>query len=120
MPYTKKSKKRENDRLNYLKNRSKRIAYQSEYRRGIRLLAIEEYGGECVCCGEKEPKFLCFDHINGGGSKDRKSLRTGNGWYQKLLREHPANIQLLCHNCNMAKGFYGECPHKLKPGKTGD
>ena len=24
---------------------------------------------------------------------------------------YPKNLQILCHNCNMAKGFYGECPH---------
>jgi hypothetical protein len=25
--------------------------------------------------------------------------------------------QLLCHNCNMAKGFYGLCPHQEQKGE---
>ena len=24
----------------------------------------------------------------------------------------PKGFQILCHNCNMAKGFYGKCPHQ--------
>lgn len=27
---------------------------------------------------------------------------------------YPDGFQTLCHNCNMAKGFYGICPHKEK------
>lgn len=25
---------------------------------------------------------------------------------------YPNGFQVLCHNCNMAKGFYGKCPHQ--------
>jgi len=113
---TVKASKARADRKWYLKNRERRIAYQSEYRRGIRTKALEAYGGRCVCCGETEPKFLSFDHKNGHGHQDRKSLRTGNGWYQKLLRDHPEDIQILCHNCNLSKGFYGACPHDFTLG----
>ena len=24
----------------------------------------------------------------------------------------PEGYQTLCHNCNLAKGFYGQCPHE--------
>jgi hypothetical protein len=27
-------------------------------------------------------------------------------------RGFPPGHQVLCHNCNMAKQFYGQCPHK--------
>jgi hypothetical protein len=25
---------------------------------------------------------------------------------------YPDTFQLLCHNCNLARGFYGTCPHQ--------
>jgi len=32
--------------------------------------------------------------------------------YVWLKRNYfPTGFQLLCHNCNLAKGFYGKCPH---------
>ncbi len=24
----------------------------------------------------------------------------------------PQGFRILCHNCNMARGFYGRCPHE--------
>src|SRR3990167_2395221 len=76
-----------------------------------RLIAINKYGGKCKCCNEKEIKFLSFDHIKGNGNKHRKIIG------QKIVRwlkrnNYPKGFQILCHNCNLAKGFYGKCPHK--------
>src|SRR5205807_5288509 len=34
--------------------------------------AIEHYGKVCACCGESTYEFLCIDHINGGGNRQRK------------------------------------------------
>ena len=69
----------------------------------------------CLCCGESEIKFLALDHIKGGGTKHRKSLNTKGGnsffFYLKKL-DFPKDYQVLCHNCNMAKGIYEKCPHK--------
>ena len=85
----------------------------------IRMAVLEAYGGKnpgCACCGEKEIKFLGIDHVNGGGTKHRQELRSrGAAMYHELRRlEYPKGFQVLCHNCNLAKGFYGECPHKRK------
>ncbi len=65
-------------------------------------LVIENYGGECVICAEKQPLFLTIDHINGGGNKDRKSGVVGVAFYRKLIRDgYPhGDLQLLCYNCN--------------------
>jgi hypothetical protein len=30
---------------------------------------------------------------------------------KKEYNEFPDGFQVLCHNCNLAKGYYGECPH---------
>ena len=83
----------------------------------VRLEAIRHYGKgkiECNCCGEKDYRFLSFDHINGGGNKhilSIKGYRLGQ-WLRK--NKYPKGFQILCHNCNMSKGIYGTCPHKLK------
>ena len=68
----------------------------------------------CNCCGEKTYEFLCIDHINGGGRKERLNdpQKKGSGLYSWIIKNgFPGGFQILCHNCNMAKGFYVECPH---------
>lgn len=72
---------------------------------------LETYGGKCQCCGETEPKFLAIDHINGGGMKAREK-HIGYSFYLSLFKTPRQDLQVLCHNCNMAKGFYGQCPHQ--------
>ena len=84
-------------------------------RDSYRALAIEHYGGKCACCGETEPDFLSFDHIGGGGSKHRKEVLRGRTMGAWLVRNgYPEGFQILCHNCNLARGFYGYCPHHHK------
>lgn len=80
----------------------------------LRLQALAAYGNKCTCCGESHYEFLAIDHINGGGHKHRKELkRRGTSYYTWLRREgFPPGYQVLCHNCNLAKGFYGKCPHE--------
>lgn len=98
--------------------RKEKIArYGSSYRKARRLMALIAYGGEnplCSCCGEMERDFLCIDHINGGGNNHRKAImKQGLDTYSWLARNnYPSGFQVLCHNCNMAKAFYGSCPHK--------
>ena len=103
--------------------RLKHNAYMNQWSRTYyvkrRMMVIDYYSKgkrKCNCCGEKEYKFLCIDHIKGGGSKHRKELKTGGRHYVDWLirNNYPKGIQILCHNCNLAKGFYGKCPHKLK------
>jgi hypothetical protein len=79
-----------------------------------RMEALMAYSGKvpkCACCGEKENKFLSIDHINGGGSKHRKSIGHGHFFRWLKVNNFPKGFQVLCHNCNLAKGFYGKCPH---------
>ena len=68
----------------------------------------------CKCCGEKHLQFLAIDHKKGGGYQHRKKH---NLWSKKIYKwiidkGFPKGFQILCHNCNLAKGFYGQCPHK--------
>lgn len=82
-----------------------------DYYKKRRLEAIEKYGSKCVCCGETEIRFLEIDHINNDGAVHRKKMGSSRiiNWLRK--RNYPKGFQLLCSNCNMAKGRFGECPH---------
>lgn len=75
---------------------------------------VAGYGGKCVCCNETEPKFLTLDH-KFGRKYEFPSLKdkTGRTLYKFLIENNfPAlNYQLLCMNCNFAKGLYEVCPH---------
>lgn len=77
-----------------------------------REIAINAYGGKCACCGESQYEFLAIDHVHGGGQKERKILSTQQIVNKVIKLNFPPEYQLLCHNCNSAKGFYGYCPHK--------
>ena len=89
--------------------------YQRDYRAKVRERVLLLYGGSCVCCGEAGLPFLTFDHVNGGGSKERRVTgMTGSTFYLSLLKKHREDIQVLCFNCNCAKWNYGVCPHVNK------
>ncbi len=89
-------------------------SYAKEYARKKRREAIDHYGAVCVCCGESHYEFLCIDHINGGGNKHRKEIGEGNNLPRWLIKnKFPSNFQILCANCNQAKGANGICPHKI-------
>lgn len=86
----------------------------TNYARRLRGELIEAYGGICSCCGEDTPEFLALDHIRGGGNIDRRKGLIGAKLYARVKREgYPKDrYQLLCHNCNSARGYYGVCPHE--------
>ena len=84
------------------------------YKKKLRIACLSFYGGnppKCNCCKENTYEFLAIDHINGGGNKHKKE-RGCSSLYAWLVRNNfPDGFQVLCHNCNLAKGFYGACPH---------
>lgn len=84
--------------------------------RKVRVEAIEAYGGKCACCNESTFEFLAIDHVNNDGEEHRKEMQ-GYGraiyrWLKKNGYPQDGRFQVLCHNCNMAKGLYGLCPHQ--------
>lgn len=97
-----------------LKEHARRIKGQ------LKAEVITAYGGRCACCGESMSQFLTIDHINNDGAEHRKSLGQfpfGKTIY-KWLKERgfpKDNFQLLCFNCNCAKGLFGRCPHQQSP-----
>lgn len=90
--------------------------HHRQYHQQLRLEAFVHYSGmnppRCVCCGEVGFWFLTLDHINGGG-RAKENGRAGHvlyGWLRK--RDYPPGYQVLCFNCNSAKGILGRCPHQ--------
>lgn len=92
--------------------KAKKVALNKQRRIRLRLAALEHYGGKCACCGEDTEQFLCIDHIGGGGNQHRKTLTTKSIGEWLYVNDYPEGFQVLCHNCNMAEGIYGKCPHK--------
>ena len=74
---------------------------------------IAAYGGKCACCGDSHFQFLTIEHIHGNGRIDRKG-KSGSAFYGWLRRNGfpKDDYELLCINCNFAKGKYGICPHE--------
>jgi len=105
----------------YYQKHKKRINLLSKERLIKRkLLCFAKYSNDdikCACCGEREWKFLSIDHINNDGAEHRKKIgnKGGDHIYRWLVRNNfPKGFQVLCHNCNQAKGHYGICPHQQK------
>lgn len=99
----------------YTTNAEKVKTRAKERHRRLRQQALEAYSKgipKCACCGESEPKFLGIDHIDGGGAEHLRTIGASNVYYWTRARNYPPGFQVLCHNCNLAKGFYGQCPHQ--------
>jgi hypothetical protein len=110
-------------------NKKRRIVYQTvkntpelksarneklrQQRKEIRLEIIKQYGNKCDCCQETNIEFLAIDHINGGGGIQRKEMKNHLNFYRWIIKNNfPDILRVLCHNCNMAFGFFGYCPHQ--------
>jgi hypothetical protein len=92
--------------------------YNSNMRRNIRNNEKDRvflhYGGYvCACCGFDNKDALVLDHIHGGGSRQRRSpgISSPSQHYRWIIRNNfPEGYQVLCANCNMAKGNKDKCP----------
>jgi hypothetical protein len=92
-----------------------------------RISALQHYGMECACCGEKEFSFLSIDHVEGQGNSERARLfgnryLCGHHMYRWLRRNgFPPGYQTLCMNCQVGRrDNAGECPcqKKVEAGET--
>jgi hypothetical protein len=111
----------------YQKNREKMLAAQKRYY-PVRLLKIQQlrvelkekivhhYGNRCNCCDLKDTRFLTVDHVDNGkhnplSRKERKEDTLV--MYKRIIAKgYPKEYQILCMNCNWAKGMYGKCFHQ--------
>lgn len=77
-----------------------------EYLQYIRNSVLEALGGKCIKCGFIDKRALQIDHINGGGSKERKTREYKGSFHSNVLRSFlnkENKYQLLCANCNWIK-----------------
>jgi 5-methylcytosine-specific restriction endonuclease McrA len=77
---------------------------------------------KCACCGVKGLEFLTIDHIISRKTMESDLELMNMGYSAKLFAKElyywleknnfPSGFQILCWNCNFAKGSLGECPHE--------
>ena len=77
--------------------------------------ALAAYGPDCACCGESNELFLVFDHKDNDGAAHRREEKAagmfGRHLYAWMKRSgYPPIFQVLCANCNTAKGSTGSIP----------
>ena len=111
------------------------LARRKTIRDEIRLEVLQYYSKRlsksnipcCRCCGEKSHvDFLAIDHIAGRKEMDSDTKLVKIGYssskrgqvLHKWVTENnfPKGFQILCHNCNYAKGIKrnkNKCPHQL-------
>ena len=61
-------------------------------------------GGKCVRCGYDDYRALAIDHVNGGGTIDRRKF--GGNYFSavlQLVKSGSKDYQVLCSNCNTIK-----------------
>lgn len=81
---------------------------QKEYLRKTRNAVVEALGGACKHCGFLDKRALQIDHVNAGGSKERKERAYKGSFHKHVLQSFLAGenkYQLLCANCNWIKRF---------------
>lgn len=82
---------------NYCSKKFNSVYY--EYKRQI----FDMFKNKCKGCGEKDPLVLQVDHINGGGSKQRRKMNALDRC--KHVLRYREQYQLLCANCNTRKKY---------------
>ena len=108
-------------------------AKRKERRDKIRLKVLQYYSKQhsksdipcCRCCGENSHvAFLAIDHKAGKKEMDSElklvelgysSLKRGTDLEDWIIKNNfPDDFQILCHNCNFAKGHSkdNKCPHQ--------
>lgn len=102
------------------KNRNQIKENHKRWREKIRHQVIEHYSNGkmvCACCGENQYEFLTIDHLDGNGRQHRNKIHYP--LYHWLVKNNfPSGFQVLCYNCNCAKGKYGICPHEIEKEKA--
>ena len=110
-------------RMNY--NRTKRKEHRARDKLEIFTIYSKRLSNSeipiCNCCGEDKIDFLTIDHIEGKKQMDSDKNIVSLGYNSKmssyslykwiLNNNFPDGFQILCTNCNCAKGVFGICPH---------
>ncbi len=103
--YHKLNKERQNQ--DYAEHPEKYLTRNKLAKQRQRDRVLDYYGAVCACCGETGRIVLTVDHIIAlkvSGQKRRANLPQ-----QVITEGFPDTYQILCRNCNWAKGTEPEC-----------
>ena len=102
-----------------IKERNSKL--QKINRKNLKNIVLTEYSKRisgidhpiCACCGEDFHEiFLSIDHII-ARAKTKLHRRDEQISYRELIKNgFPKGYQVLCFNCNLAKGTAEKCPHQ--------
>jgi hypothetical protein len=100
--YNKQYRKKCNQTLGFKDRERERT---NEWRRIQRLKVCKLLGGKCVHCGCDNPLALEINHVNGGGTKEHKTIYSKGGrtpFYRAILigRRSIKDLELTCRVCN--------------------
>jgi hypothetical protein len=91
------------DRQQWHDNHREDFKKYEVFRNGeLRDMVFDLLGDQCARCGIADYRVLQIDHINGGGSIERRKIGS-RGIYIKILEDGGAGYQILCANCNTLK-----------------
>jgi hypothetical protein len=95
-----------------IRNHTCKSCIALQYRSKLKLDMLTGLGDKCACCGESHPVFLTLDHVNNDGNEHRQDKVCHQIMAEARQEGWPKDkYQVLCMNCNFAKGHYGVCPH---------
>ena len=92
----------------YIRNFETRRKWNAQKYKDSLTNLLNILGNKCIKCGITDKRILQLDHINGGGSQDRRKNSTGYLYYQKIadsILKGNKGFQLLCANCNLIAGI---------------
>lgn len=85
-------------------------------RAGYKLKVVSHYSNETNACADPyhlhltndpfltDMRVLSIDHIKGGGTRHRRKIPRGQGFYRWLIEQgYPEGYQVLCENCQFVK-----------------
>ena len=91
----------------YYKNHTNTKTVEQKRLQKIRMDLMNILGGAyCKDCGFNILEALQFDHIFGGGTKERKLFASGRAMYYFYIKNPEIakqRLQVLCANCNFIK-----------------
>lgn len=96
------------NRSYYGRNRDRVKSNVKAYQLKTKIEVLTHYSKgtpRCSHCSEKDLRFLCLDHSDGGGKAHKREIGGAGGYVYLWARknEFPPMFQVLCHNCNTRK-----------------
>jgi hypothetical protein len=84
----------------------------------LRQQILRKYGGQCTCrcgCRESNLRRLQLHHANGGGTKERQSVRGSTHYVRLLAKPVDKSLTPLCVGCHWEETMFEICHGGLSP-----